>query len=271
MPHSSSGDQTARPVRAARPVSRRRFLEAGAAGFGAFAVSALPGGLGARAATPADAARAAWEPPANGYPEWNNNIAIFDIGSEPPHTTLMPYADVDQALAGDRTRSPWRLDLDGTWRFAYADRPDDRDPDFHRTDLDDSSWDTIPVPSCWQLHGYDRPIYVNITYPWWGPNGLGEEAQPPFAPTRYNPVGQYRRTFTVPQGWAGRQVFLHFEGVKSAHYVWINGEPVGYREDSFTPAEYDITPHLKPGTNQIAVEVYRYSDGDWMEDQDMSG
>lgn len=120
-----------------------------------------------------------------------------------------------------------------------------------------------------ELHGYDFPIYSNITYPWAGPNGLGEEAQPPYAPTRYNPVGQYRRTFTVPRSWDGRRVFLHFEGVKSAHYVWINGVPVGYREDSYTSAEYDITPHLRPGRNQIAVEVYRFSDGDWMEDQDM--
>jgi beta-galactosidase len=259
MSHAPSGNQSAGPAGA---VSRRRFLETGAAGFGGLALSGLPGGSAA-------AVRTAWEPPVNGFPEWNNNITVFDVGSQPPHTTLMPYADLDQALAGDRTRSPWRSDLDGEWRFAYADRPDDRDPDFHRTDLDDSSWDVIPVPSCWQLHGYDRPVYVNITYPWWGPNGLGEEAQPPFAPTRFNPVGQYRRTFTVPADWTDRQVFLHFEGVKSAFYLWINGEPVGYREDSFTPAEFDISPYLKPGDNQIAVEVYRFSDGDWMEDQDM--
>ena len=127
------------------------------------------------------------------------------------------------------------------------------------------------MPSNWQLHGYDFPIYVNITYPWWGPNGLGEDAQPPNAPTRYNPVGQYRRTFQLPKDWTAgdRRTFLHFEGVKSAHYVWINGELVGYHEDSYDPAEYDITKHLKPGSNQIAVEVYRYSDGDWLEDQDM--
>ncbi|MFJ8748970.1 glycoside hydrolase family 2 TIM barrel-domain containing protein [Streptomyces sp. NPDC102441] len=264
MQHSSSPHQPPRPHRS---VSRRRLLEGGAAGFGALALSTLPAVLPTGAVARADSDPAG--PPANGYPEWNNNIAVCDVGSEPPHTTLMPYADVGQALACDRTRSPWRLDLDGTWKFAYADRPDDRDPDFHRTDLDDHSWDTVPVPSCWQLHGYDFPIYTNITYPWAGPNGLGEEAQPPFAPTRYNPVGQYRRTFTVPRGWAGRRVFLHFEGVKSAHYVWINGKPVGYREDSYTSAEYDITPHLQQGRNQIAVEVYRYSDGDWMEDQDM--
>ncbi|MGV9455214.1 glycoside hydrolase family 2 TIM barrel-domain containing protein [Streptomyces sp. NPDC003635] len=253
MPHPPVSP-TGRPERVA--VSRRRLLEGGAAVLGALALSAGPA-----AVRRADAA--------DGTPEWNGNIAVFRLGTEPPHTTLMPYEGLAQALAADRTRSPYRLSLDGTWKFAYADRPDDRDPDFHRTDVDDSDWDTLPVPSVWQLHGYDRPIYLNITYPYWGPNGLGEEPQPPAAPTRYNPVGQYRRTFTVPRGWSGRRTFLHFEGVKSAHYVWINGELVGYHEDSYTPAEYDITDHLRPGTNQIAVEVYRYSDGDWLEDQDM--
>ncbi len=245
------------------PVSRRRLLEGGAALLGALSLSASPfaayaAGLPA-ADVPGDAAA----------PEWNDGFGVFRVGTEPPHTTLMPYGSVEQALRGDRTRSPYRMSLDGKWRFAYADRPDDRDRDFYRTDLDDSGWDTVSVPSAWQLHGYDFPIYTNITYPWWGPNGLGEDAQPPAAPTRYNPVGQYRRTFTVPEGWAGRRTFLHFEGVKSAHYVWINGELAGYHEDSCTPAEYDITPYLKAGTNQIAVEVYRYSDGDWLEDQDM--
>ncbi len=260
MPHSaeSPAGQPARPLGVA--VSRRRLLEGGAAVLGALALSGSSSAL-ARAAGSGEAAA--------GTPEWNGNIAVFRLGTEPPHTTLMPYADVRQALAADRTRSPYRLSLDGTWRFAYADRPGDRDEDFYRTDVDDSDWDTIPVPSVWQKHGYDFPIYVNITYPYWGPNGLGEDPQPPAAPTRYNPVGQYRRTFTVPRNWTGRRTFLHFEGVKSAHYVWINGQLVGYHEDSFTPAEYDITDHLKPGTNQIAVEVYRYSDGDWMEDQDM--
>ncbi|CAL9392102.1 glycoside hydrolase family 2 TIM barrel-domain containing protein [Streptomyces sp. enrichment culture] len=256
-PHVSPAD---RPTRPARPVvSRRRLLESGAAVLGALALSAPPG-----AAHAAAGRRAAADAP----PEWND-FGVFTVGTQPPHTTLMPYADLRQALAGDRTRSPYRLSLDGPWKFAYADRPDDRDPDFHRTDTDDSDWETLPVPSVWQLHGHDFPIYLNITYPYWGPNGRGEDPQPPAAPTRYNPVGQYRRTFTVPRDWAGRRTLLHFEGVKSAHYVWINGELVGYDEDSYTPSEYDITDRLKPGTNQIAVEVYRYADGDWLEDQDM--
>nr|WP_256251781.1 glycoside hydrolase family 2 TIM barrel-domain containing protein [Streptomyces sp. yr375] len=251
--------QRAEPDRHRPPaVSRRRLLEGSAAVLGALALSA-----------PATGHRAVAADGTAGQPQWNGSIDVFRLGTEAPHTTLMPYADLAQALAADRTRSPYRLSLDGTWKFAHADRPDDRDADFHRTDLDDSDWDTLPVPAAWQLHGYDRPIYINVTYPWWGANGLGEDAQPPHAPTRYNPVGQYRRTFTVPDGWARRRTFLHFEGVKSAHYVWINGELVGYHEDSYDPAEYDITPYLKPGVNQIAVEVYRYSDGDWLEDQDM--
>ncbi|MFF9095842.1 glycoside hydrolase family 2 TIM barrel-domain containing protein [Streptomyces sp. NPDC014802] len=258
MPHPHpNASPSARPERAV--VSRRRLLESSAAVLGALALS------GPSAAAHAAGPRTA----ADERPEWNGNMALFQVGTEPPHTTLMPYATLAQALRADRTASPYRMSLDGTWKFAYADRPDDRDVDFHRTDLDDRHWETIPVPSVWQLHGHDFPIYVNITYPYWGPNGLGENPQPPAAPTRYNPVGQYRRTFTVPANWADRRVFLHFEGVKSAHYVWINGQLAGYHEDSYTPAEYDITDHLKPGTNQIAVEVYRYSDGDWLEDQDM--
>lgn len=262
---SPSPSPSARPERTL--VSRRRLLESSAAVLGALALSgpSATAQAAARAAASAAGSRAA----ADDRPEWNGNMALFQVGTEPPHTTLMPYASLAQALTADRTASPYRTSLDGTWKFAYADRPDDRDADFHRTDLDDSDWQTIPVPSVWQQHGHDRPIYVNITYPYWGPNGLGENPQPPAAPTRYNPVGQYRRTFTVPEGWADRRVFLHFEGVKSAHYVWINGQLVGYHEDSCTPAEYDITDHLKAGTNQIAVEVYRYSDGDWLEDQDM--
>ncbi|MEV5933033.1 glycoside hydrolase family 2 TIM barrel-domain containing protein [Streptomyces sp. NPDC052079] len=255
MPHPpvSPADRPARPV-----VSRRRLLESGAAVLGALALSAPAGAVHAAGRRAAAAAP----------PEWND-FGVFRLGTEPPHTTLTRYADVRQAVAGDRTRSPYRLSLDGDWKFAYADRPDDRDVDFHRTDTDDSDWETIPVPSVWQLHGHDFPIYLNITYPYWGPNGRGEDPQPPAAPTRYNPVGQYRRTFTVPRDWRGRRTFLHFEGVKSAHYVWINGELAGYDEDSYTPSEYDITDLLKPGTNQIAVEVYRYADGDWLEDQDM--
>ena len=245
-------------------ISRRAVLYGGAVTFGALAVPAPPMTLTAAAAPPVG-----WTPPANGYPEWNNNIGIFAVNAEPPHATLMPYADLDQALRADRTRSPYRCSLDGDWRFRHADHPDARDKGFYRMSADDHGWDTIRVPGNWQMQGYDYAIYTNITYPWWGANGRGEDAQPPFAPTRFNPVGQYRRDFTLPRGWHGRRVFVHFAGVKSAFYLWINGRRVGYSEDSYVPGEFDVTGHVRPGRNRIAVEVYRFSDGAWMEDQDM--
>ncbi|WP_051267199.1 glycoside hydrolase family 2 TIM barrel-domain containing protein [Nakamurella lactea] len=210
-----------------------------------------------------------WDPPVNGYPEWDNNIPIYQVNSEPAHSTLMPYASLDQALAADRTDSPFRESLDGTWKFQHVDKPADRDLNFFATDVDDSGWDSIAVPSNWQLSGYDNPIYVNITYPWWGANGQNENAQPPRAPSKVNPVGQYRRNFDLPADWDGRTTFVHFEGVKAAFYLWVNGVKVGYREGSYTPSEFNLTQYLHPGSNQIAVEVYKYPDGDWMEDQDM--
>ncbi|MEV6237584.1 glycoside hydrolase family 2 TIM barrel-domain containing protein [Lentzea sp. NPDC051838] len=240
-------------------VRRRTILGSGLA---AFAAPALTG-------TPAQAEAEAWADPPNGFPEWNNNIGYFAVNAQPGHATFMPYADLPQALAGDRTASPFRLDLTGTWKFKHVGKPADRDLNFWRTDYDDSRWAGLPVPSNWQLHGYDNPIYLNITYPWWGANGQNENTQPPFAPSRVNPVGQYRRTFTLPPSWQGRRVHLHFEGVKSGFYLWVNGTKVGYREGSYTPAEFDITDHVRAGSNLVAAEVFKYPDGEWLEDQDM--
>lgn len=203
------------------------------------------------------------------YPEWNNNPDVFQVGTEPPHATLMPYDTLARALRADRTDSAYRLGLDGTWKFQWSKNPASRQQDFFRTDVDDSSWDDIHVPSSWQTQGYDFPIYTNITYPFTGANGDFENPSYPFAPTRYNPVGQYRRTFELPASWDGRRTFLHFDGVESAFYVWVNGQKVGYHESSFNQSEFDVTKYLHPGLNQVAVEVYRWSDGSWLEDQDM--
>ncbi|MCX2951758.1 glycoside hydrolase family 2 TIM barrel-domain containing protein [Lentzea sp. NEAU-D7] len=257
---STTPDESLPPHR--RRIRRRTLLGGGLA---AFAVPSLATPV---AAAPLPAA-AAWPDPPNGFPEWNNNIGIFAVNAQPAHATLMPYADLQQALALDRTNSPFRLDISGRWRFKYANRPADRDLNFWRTDVDDSGWATIPVPSNWQLHGYDFPIYLNITYPWWGANGQNENTQPPFAPSRVNPVGQYRTTFTLPPSWQGRRVLLHFEGVKSGFYLWVNGTKAGYREGSYTPSEFDVTDHVRAGSNLVAVEVFKYPDGEWLEDQDM--
>ncbi|MFC0215071.1 glycoside hydrolase family 2 TIM barrel-domain containing protein [Paenibacillus chartarius] len=209
-------------------------------------------------------------PPQNGYPEWNNNPDIFELNRMKAHAALMPFPSVEQALQGDRAASPYTISLNGSWKFSFAESPDRRPADFYKLDYDTGGWSEIPVPSHWQLQGYDYPQYTNIRYPWHGK----EDIQPPFAPTRYNPVGSYVRTFTVPSEWEGQPVYISFQGVESAFYVWVNGDLVGYSEDTFTPAEFDLTPYVTAGENKLAVEVYRWCDASWLEDQDfwrMSG
>ncbi|MCJ8012666.1 NPCBM/NEW2 domain-containing protein [Paenibacillus sp. KQZ6P-2] len=212
--------------------------------------------------------------PANGYPEWNNNPSIFQINREPAHASFIPYGDEASALKGAdmisamlEHPSPYYRSLNGQWKFNFAKNPDSRPVDFYKDTYDTSGWNEIKVPGEWQLQGYDFPIYTNVTYPFWG-NGNSKNVQPPITPTEYNPVGSYKRTFTVPDDWAGRQTFISFQGVESAFYVWVNGQMVGYSEDSYTPKDFNLTPYLKAGENTLAVEVYRWSDGSWLEDQD---
>jgi beta-galactosidase len=196
-------------------------------------------------------------------PEWDNP-SIVKVGTEKPHATLMIYPTPELARTGVPSQSPWYLSLNGTWKFHGSLRPADRPLEFHRPDFRDAAWRTIPVPSSWQMHGFDIPIYSNIIYPW-----PQDPKAAPSVPKDLNPVGSYRRTFTVPPAWKGRRVYLHFAGVDSAFYVWVNGVKVGYSEDSRTPAEFDVTSHLKSGPNLLAVEVYRFGDGAFLEDQDM--
>ncbi|WP_427179401.1 glycoside hydrolase family 2 TIM barrel-domain containing protein [Paenibacillus sp. TC-CSREp1] len=204
-------------------------------------------------------------PPANGYPEWNNNPETFQVNRLPAHANMVAFPSIEEALSSEFTASPWYQSLNGLWRFSFAETPEQRIASFYENDYDASSWDEISVPSNWQLQGYDYPHYTNMTYPW---VEREPELKPPFAPATYNPVGSYIRTFTVPADWKDRPVLLHFEGVESAFYVWVNGELVGYSEDTFTPAEFDITAYLTEGENKLAVEVYRWCDASWLENQD---
>jgi beta-galactosidase len=196
-------------------------------------------------------------------PEWDNP-AIVHVGTERPHATMMAYPSADLARTFDRAKSPWFQLLNGTWKFHGSLRPAERPLDFYRPDFNDASWMPMPVPASWQMHGFDIPIYTNIIYPW-----PQEASKPPQVPYAFNPVGSYRMQFTVPAAWKGRPVYLHFDGVDSAFYAWVNGHKLGYSEDSRTPAEFNITPHLKQGANLLAVEVYRFGDGAFLEDQDM--
>lgn len=205
-------------------------------------------------------------------PDWENQ-AVFRINKEAPRATSMPFPDRESALSKKRLESPWCQMLNGTWKFHYAGHPDARPAEFFKPDFDVSTWKDIPVPSNWQMHGYGVPVYTNSEYPFAAdpPRVMGE---PPahftnFPTAQRNPVGSYRRTFTVPADWKGRPVHVVFQGVDSAFYLWVNGEKIGYSQDSRTPAEFDITQHLKDGENLIAAEVYQHSDGSYLEDQDM--
>jgi beta-galactosidase len=191
--------------------------------------------------------------------EWEDP-RVVGRNKEPGHATLVPYADERSALAGDRAASPFYLPLDGTWRFHLADSPEAAPGGFEQPDFDDSAWDDIEVPGCWQMQGYDRPIYTNVKYPF--PAELC-----PRVPSD-NPTGCYRTTFDLPADWAGRRVFVLFEGVESALHLYVNGREVGYSQGSRLPAELDITAYLQPDRNTLAARVLRWSDGSWLEDQD---
>ncbi len=196
------------------------------------------------------------------FPAELENPHVFDIHKTPPHATLYPYATVEQALANEPDRSPWYLLLNGTWKFKWVRSPKDRPVDFQDPTVDVSGWDDIPVPSNWELLGYGIPIYVNQPYEW------TRHPDPPHVPHDYNPVGSYRRDFEIPESWNDREVFIHFGAVKSAMFLWVNGRYVGYSQGSKTPAEWDITKYVKPGKNTLAVQVFRWSDGSYLECQD---
>ena len=202
-------------------------------------------------------------------PDWENQ-KVFRIHKEPARSVSMPFPTAEGALEKKRLESPWCQVLNGEWKFHWVDHPDKRPLDFFRTGFDDSGWKTIPVPSNVELHGYGTPIYTNITYPFQKdpPHVMGEPPAHYTAFLERNPVSSYRRTFTVPDSWKGRHTFITFNGVASAFYLWINGEKVGYSQDSRTPAEFEITKYLREGENTLAVEVYRHSDGSYLECQD---
>ncbi len=213
--------------------------------------------------------------------DWENE-SIIGRNKEPAHCTLIPYADVQEAIKGaknwQQSQGFGRCDasryyklLNGNWKFHYVRTPEDRPGDFYKPDFDVSGWDLIPVPSNWQMHGFGVPIYTNVTYPFKvAPPRVMGPVPDDWTKAEYpNPVGSYRYRFTTPKSWRERQVFIHFDGVKSAFYLWVNGEKVGYSQGSMTPAEFNITKYLNDGENLLAVEVYRFSDGSYLEDQDM--
>lgn len=196
-------------------------------------------------------------------PEWQNP-AIAGVCKEPYHATLTPYGNPASAASGGP--SPYNRSLNGSWRFYLAATVTDVPSGFYRGDFDAGGWSMIAVPCNWQLPGWDKPVYSNVRYPFHPDN---ETLHPPHIPHDGNTVGCYRTNFEIEAAWAGREVFIHFAGVESAFYIWVNGVRVGYSQNSMSPAEFRLTPYLRPGSNVLAVQVFRWSAGSFLEDQDM--
>ncbi|RLD78555.1 MAG: beta-galactosidase, partial [Bacteroidetes bacterium] len=194
-------------------------------------------------------------------PDWENP-KMFQQNKELPHATYVPFESASSALNKDKKESAYYKSLNGNWKFNWVRKPSDRPLDFYKDSYNVEAWKDIPVPSNWEIEGYGIPIYVNIPYEW------TKDPKPPIIGHDYNPVGSYKTFFTIPENWKSRQVFIHFGAVKSAMYLWINGEKVGYSQGAKTPAEFNITKFLKKGENSLALEVYRWSDGSYLECQD---
>jgi len=194
--------------------------------------------------------------------DWENPNVV-GINKEAYHSTLM--------LPSKKGECSEIISLDGTWKFKWSPRPETRPVDFYKADYDVSGWDNIVVPGNWQMQGFGKPIYTNWIYPFKKdqPRVMGEPPQEYYNHENRNPVGSYVTTFQVPSETKNRRFYIHFEGVKSAMYLWVNGERIGYSQNSMSPAEFDITDYVKQGENRLAVEVYRWSDGSYLEDQDM--
>jgi len=190
--------------------------------------------------------------------DWEN-LQVLHRNREAAHATLMPFPDEASALIGNRNHSPWCKLLNGEWEFDYFESASFVPDDLGKGLSFPGSMETLLVPSCWQMHGYGTPNYTNSAYPF--------PIDPPRVPNE-NPVGVYRRRFIVSEDWDGMQVFLHFEGVDSAFYVWVNGEPVGYSQGAHLPSEFNVTQYLCADENLLVVQVFQWSDGSYLEDQD---
>ena len=208
-------------------------------------------------------------------PAYWENETIFEENKEAGHATYIPYASTSEMKSDAYYAKPWLTpnsscyqSLNGTWKFSFVEEPELRPTNFFEEDFNLEAWDEITVPSNWEMQGYGKPIYCNVEYP--------HDNKPPYIQRRepykgygVNPVGSYRRDFTIPTEWADKEIFVHFGGIYSAAYVWVNGEYVGYTQGANNDHEFDLTKYVRTGKNSIAVQVFRWSDGSYLECQDM--
>ncbi|MCU7552580.1 glycoside hydrolase family 2, partial [Chitinophagaceae bacterium LB-8] len=195
---------------------------------------------------------------------------IVSVNRLPMRASAFAFENRSLAETRQKERSAYFISLNGQWKFNWVQDPRQRPMDFYRKDFNDAGWKEFKVPANWELNGYGLPIYVNHPYEFTGHVKTGARLNPPYdIPVDNNPVGSYRKRFTLPKEWDGRQVFIHLGAVKSAFFIWVNGKKVGYSEDSKLAAEFDITQYVQSGENIVALQVYRWSDGSYLECQDM--
>lgn len=192
------------------------------------------------------------------------NPEVVGINKLPARASFFAYESLSLAKENTIEKSSNYKSLNGLWKFNWVRSPEERPVDFYKESYNTSAWKDIPVPSNWQLEGYGIPIYTNIPYPF----SFTSTPSPPDIPDGYNPVGSYKRTFAIPDSWNGKEITIHLGAVKAAFFIWINGAKVGYSQGSKLPAEFNITKYIKPGNNTISLEVYRWCDGSYLEDQD---
>ena len=207
------------------------------------------------------------------FSEWHD-MDVNGVNRMQNHTSFFAYENSSLAIQGEKEKSYRFLSLHGDWQFKWVESVSQRPTDFFKTDYDDSGWDKMSVPGIWEMNGYGDPEYVNIGFAWRGhfkqltQKDYQEGVSDIPVPDKDNHVGSYRKTIVVPESWKGQQVIAHFGSVTSCIYLWVNGQFVGYSEDSKIEAEFDITKYVQPGENLIAFQVFRWCDGSWSEDQD---
>ena len=203
--------------------------------------------------------------------EWDDPH-ISSVNRELAHTTAIPMANEADVTSNNITSSPFYQSLDGKWKFHWVKTPNSLSNTWCEKDYNDAAWTDIDVPSSWQVWGlnhgkaWDKPLYCNVAYPFsFSESNYSVMASRPgwftYNSSMPNPVGTYRRTFTIPETWQGREVYVRFNGVGHGYYLWVNGQRVGYSEDSYLPSEFNITPYLEPGENSMALQVYRFTSG----------
>ena len=188
------------------------------------------------------------------------NPSVTQVNQEAGRSPFVPFLNVENALNAEKKQSDLFFSLKGEWQFNWSENYEKSTKDFFNQEFDDKKWAAIHVPSNWEMQGYGDPMFRNIQHPF--------TINPPFVPKDYNPVGQYRKTFNLPKNWRDKEIFLNIEGASSVSFVWVNGQEVGYNAGAFEPSEYNITPFLKSGSNNISIQVFKYSAGTYLEDQD---